>query len=82
MQQLHEQKDHSTSLAEIDRLQNALQTVLFEQEEGTKEERELLQQEEGERNRIAEAQRLKGEKEAEIVRQQEQVEAFRQSLGE
>ena len=81
MQQLHEQKDHSTSLVEIDRLQNALQTVLFEQEEGTKEERELLQQEEGERNRIAEAQRLKGEKEAEIVRQQEQVEAFRQSLG-
>lgn len=81
MQQLHEQKDHGTSLVEIDRLQNALQTVLFEQEEGTKEERELLQQEQEERNRIAEAQRLKGEKEAEIVRLQEQVEAFRQSLG-
>ncbi len=81
MQQLHEQKDFSTSHVEIDRLQNALQTVLFEQEEGTKEERELLQQEEGERNRIAEALRLKEEKEAEIVRQQEQVEARRQGLG-
>ena len=81
IQQLHDQKDHSTSLIEIDRLQNALQTVLFEQEEGSKEEQELRLQEEGERNRIAEAQRLKGEKEAEIVRQQEQVEALRRSLG-
>lgn len=81
MRQLHEQKDHSVSLSEIDRLQNALQTVLFEQEEGTKEEEELLLQEEGERNRIAEAERLKGEKEAEIVRQQEKVEALRQALG-
>jgi chromosome segregation protein len=81
MQLLHDQKDHNTSLAEIDRLQNALQTVLFEQEEGTKEEQELLQQEEGERNRIVEAQRLKGEKEAEIVGQQEKVESLRQGLG-
>ncbi|MDC4223575.1 MAG: chromosome segregation protein SMC [Candidatus Manganitrophus sp.] len=81
MQQLHEQKDHSASLTEIDRLQNALQTVLFEQEEGTKEERELLEQEEGERHRGAEAQRLKGEKEAEIVGHQEQVETLRQGLG-
>lgn len=81
MQQLHEQKDHSASLTEIDRLQNALQTVLFEQEEGTKEERELLEQEEGERHRGAEAQRLKGETEAEIVGHQEQVETLRQGLG-
>lgn len=81
MQQLHEQKDHSASLIEIDRLQNALQTVLFEQEEGTKEEQELLLQEQGERNRIAETERLKEDKEGEIVRQQEKVESLRQRLG-
>ncbi|MBI3803763.1 MAG: chromosome segregation protein SMC [Nitrospirae bacterium] len=81
IQHLHDLKDHSASLTEIDRLQNALQTVLFEQEEGTKEEIELLRQEETERNQVTEAQRMKEEKEAAITQQQEQVEALRQSLG-
>ncbi len=80
MQQLHDQKDHTASLGEIDRLQNALQTVLFEQEEGEKEESDLLQQEGRERERFAEAQRQKEADEAAIARRQEEVEKRRGAL--
>lgn len=78
--QLNKQKDHAFRLAEIDRLQGALQTVLFEQEEGDKEAVEILTIEQAEQNQMAEGQRLKEEAEAELNRRQERLNASRRSL--
>ncbi len=80
MQQLHEQKDHGALLADMDRLQNGLQTLLFEQEEGTQEEEVLARSEQAEQNQLSELGRLKEEKEEALGRHQGTLNEIRQAL--
>ncbi|MFQ5579855.1 MAG: chromosome segregation protein SMC [Nitrospiria bacterium] len=82
IQALHEEKDHSSLLAEINRLQDGHQTLLFELEEETKEEEELLRLEKIEEEAITWAEQAKVERESAILRCQEQSSEIRQSLEE
>jgi len=82
IQELHEEKDHSSLLSEINRLQDGHQTLLFEQEEEVKEEADLLRMEKSEQEAITLAEQARTKKETAIIRWQEQLSEIRQSLEE
>ncbi len=81
LEQLKMQSEQKSINYERERLEGALETVRFEQEEGLSEKENLLASEVAEHQRIAEAQKMRAEKEAALEMLRETLDTSQEKVA-